>query len=120
MLLSVNWLKDYVDINDIPVKEYADKMILSGSNIETVEPVGDGISGVVVGKIEKIVSHPDADRLVVCQMNVGETEPVQVVTGAPNVYEGAYVPTALHGAVVPAIHGSPDKEGGFKIFIPYP
>ena len=115
MLLSVNWLKDYVDINDIPVKEYADKMILSGSNIETVEPVGSGISGVKVGKIEKIVRHPDADRLVVCQMNVGGAEPVQVVTGAANVYEGAFVPVALHGAVVPAMHGSPDKEGGFKI-----
>ena len=64
-------------------------MVMSGSNLETCEHVGGGLSNVVVGRIEKIEKHPDADKLVVCQLNVGKDEPVQIVTGATNVYEGA-------------------------------
>ena len=86
MLVSVNWLKDYVDIN-VPVEEFCDRMILSGSNIETVEKTGASFSGIQVGKIVKITPHPNADKLVVCQLDVGEKDLLQIITGAPNVFE---------------------------------
>ena len=114
MLLSVNWLKDYVKI-DVPAHEFGDRMIMTGSNIETITEIGTGISGVVIGKIEKIVKHPNADHLVVCSVNVGKSEPIQVVTSAENVYEGAFVPAALDGSHVPALHGAPHKEEGYEI-----
>ena len=81
MLVSINWLRDYADV-DVPVEEFCDRMILSGSNIETVEAYGTKFSEIVVGRILKIEKHPDADRLVVCSVDVGEEEPVQIVTGA--------------------------------------
>ncbi|MCR5481819.1 MAG: phenylalanine--tRNA ligase subunit beta [Clostridia bacterium] len=115
MLVPVEWLKDYTDVK-VSVNEFCDRMIMSGSNLETVEYFGEGIEGVVVGKIEKIEKHPDADKLVVCSVNVGQEEPVQIVTGATNVFEGAYVPVALHGSHIPGpLHGQPKTEGGVKI-----
>ncbi len=118
MLVSINWLKDYINVPamDEPfAKTFADKMIMSGSNIETVEDIGIGNSGVKIGRIEKIEKHPQADKLVVCQVNVGD-ETVQVVTGADNIYEGAFVPVALDGAhIVGPLHGQPKTEGGVDI-----
>ncbi|MDO4745985.1 MAG: phenylalanine--tRNA ligase subunit beta, partial [Bacillota bacterium] len=96
--------------------EFCDRMIMSGSNLETCEHFCEEIENVVVGKIEKIERHPDADKLVVCQLNVGKEEPVQIVTGAPNVFEGAYVPVALHKSRIPGpLHGKAKEEGGTKI-----
>ena len=77
MLVSVKWLKDYVDI-EVPVDEFADRMILSGSNIETVEPYGTKFSKIVVGKILKIEKHPDAEKLVVCSLDIGESNPLDL------------------------------------------
>ena len=115
MLVSLNWLKDYVDIN-VTAKEFCDRMIMSGSNLETCEEIGCGIKDVKIGKIEKIEKHPNADKLVVCQLNLGGEELVQIVTGASNVYEGAYVPVAVDGSVVPGpLHGQPKVEGGVTI-----
>ena len=115
MIVSLEWLKDYTDINVSP-EEFCDRMIMSGSNLETMEHVGCDMEKVVVGKILKIEKHPDADKLVVCQLDVGEKEPVQIVTGAPNVFEGAYVPVALSGSRIPGpLHGQPKQEGGVKI-----
>lgn len=115
MLVPVEWLKDYTDVN-VSVEEFCEKMIMSGSNLETVEYFGENIDKVVVGKILKIEKHPDADKLVVCQLDVGQEEPLQIVTGATNVFEGAYVPVALHGSTVPGpLHGQPKQEGGTKI-----
>ena len=115
MLVSVNWLKDYVDV-DVPVKELGDRMIMSGSNIETITEIGAGMSGVVLGRIDKIEKHPDADKLVVCQLNVGKDEPLQIITSATNVYEGAYVPVATDGSHIPGpLHGQPKVEGGVTI-----
>ena len=112
MIVSLEWLKDYTDINVSP-EEFCDKMIMSGSNLETMEHVGCDMEKVVVGKILKIEKHPDADKLVVCQVDVGNDQPVQIVTGAPNVFEGAYVPVALDGSRIPGpLHGQPKKEGG--------
>jgi len=115
MLVSVGWLKDYVDIN-VSVKEFCDRMIMSGSNIETCTELGTGITGVKLGRIDKIVKHPDADKLVVCEINTGGDEPLQIVTGADNIYEGAYVPVAVHNSRIPGpLHGQPKVEGGVKI-----
>ncbi|MDR0886908.1 MAG: phenylalanine--tRNA ligase subunit beta [Clostridiales Family XIII bacterium] len=104
MLVPVSWLSQYVDI-DIAPTELAERMILSGSNIETVETFGEGISGVVIGKITSITKHGDSDHLLICQVEVGAAaaaigfeNPIQIVTGAQNVFEGAIVPVALHGA----------------------
>lgn len=115
MLVPIRWIKDYTDVN-VDVDEFVSKMVLSGSNLETVDRYGNDISGVVVGKIEKIEKHPDADKLVVCQINVGKDEPVQIVTGATNVFVGATVPVCLHGSHIPGpLHGQPKQEGGVTI-----
>lgn len=116
MLVPIEWLNDYIDTKDIDITEFCDCMIMSGSNLETCEYFCEEIEHVVVGKIEKIERHPDADKLVVCQLNVGAEEPVQIVTGAPNVFEGAYVPVALHKSRIPGpLHGKAKEEGGTKI-----
>ncbi|MBR5516357.1 MAG: phenylalanine--tRNA ligase subunit beta [Firmicutes bacterium] len=115
MIVSLEWLKDYTEVTVNPV-EFCDRMIMSGSNLETMENVGVDMEKVVVGRIEKIERHPDADKLVVCQLNVGQEELVQIVTGAKNVFEGAYVPVALDGSKIPGpLHGQPKKEGGVEI-----
>lgn len=115
MIVSLNWLKDYTNIN-VSAKEFCDRMIMSGSNLETCKEVGREIEGVKLGKIVEITQHPDADRLVVCQLDVGADEKLQIVTGATNVFEGAYVPVAVHNSKIPGpLHGQPKVEGGVKI-----
>ncbi len=98
MLLPVKWLKDYVDI-DIDIKKLADGLTLSGSHIESILDMDRGIKNVVVGRILEIEKHPDADKLVVCKVDVGN-EVLQIVTAATNVFVGALVPVALVGAVL--------------------
>lgn len=116
MLVPIEWLNDYIDIKDIDTKEFCDRMILSGSDLETCEHFCEEMENVLVGKIEKIERHPDADKLVVCQLNVGQEESVQIVTGAPNVFEGAFVPVAMHKSRIPGpLHGKEKEEGGTKI-----
>ncbi len=102
MKVPVKWLKDYIDF-DITANELADALTLSGSNVEEVIKAGDEVSNVVTGKILKIEPHPDAEKLVICQVEVGENEPVQIVTGANNMKEGDIVPTALHGSTLPGM-----------------
>lgn len=116
MLVPIEWLNDYIDLKDIDTDAFCDRMIMSGSNLETCQHFCEEIENVVVGRIDKIEKHPDADKLVVCQLNVGKDAPVQIVTGAPNVFEGAYVPVALHKSRIPGpLHGQPKQEGGVKI-----
>lgn len=98
MLLPIKWLKDYVDF-DFDVKKLADGLSNSGSHVESIIIPDDGLNKIVVGKIEKIEKHPDADKLVICSVNVGD-EILQIVTGASNVFEGAIVPVALHGSTL--------------------
>ena len=105
MLVPVKWIRDYVNI-DMDTVEFADKMTMTGTKVETVEFLGKEISNVVVGKIEKITQHPNADKLVVCQVNIGEEELVQICTGAKNVLEGDIVPVAKVNSTLP---------GGIKI-----
>ncbi len=100
MKVSLNWLKYYVDI-DVSVEELCDKMTLAGFEIEELIDMSETMHNVVVGKILKIEKHPDSDHLLICQIDVGASEPVQIVTGAQNVFEGAYVPAALHKSLLP-------------------
>ncbi len=100
MKVSLNWLKRYIDI-DVPVKELCDKMTLAGFEIEELIDVSETMKNVVCGKILKIEKHPDSDHLLICQIDVGADQPVQIVTGANNVFEGAYVPAALHKSLLP-------------------
>ncbi|MCL2375784.1 MAG: phenylalanine--tRNA ligase subunit beta [Defluviitaleaceae bacterium] len=97
MKVPISWLKDYVEIS-CDTATLADKMTMSGSKVEAIEHLGADITGVVVGKIAKIAPHPNADKLVITTVDVGVTEPVQIVTGATNLTEGDYIPVALHGA----------------------
>ena len=116
MLVPIEWLKDYIDM-DVSDEEFCDRMIMSGSNLETCEHFCEEMENVVVGKIEKIEKHPDADKLVVCRVNTGGDDLVQIVTGAPEcVRRCACVPVALHKSRIPGpLHGQPKQEGGVKI-----
>ncbi len=105
MKYPVKWLKDYVDINVSPV-ELADALNLSGSHVEEVILTGDEISNVVTGKITKIERHPDAEKLVVCAVDINKEEEIQIVTAATNMKEQDIIPVALHGATL---------HGGLKI-----
>ena len=87
MKVSLNWLKDYVDINVEP-KKYADRMTMTGTKVEAIDVNGDGVKNLVIGEIKEISPHPDADKLIITQINVGEEAPVQIVTGASNVSVG--------------------------------
>lgn len=105
MKVPVKWLKDYVDINISP-KDLGDALTLSGSKVEEVIITGDEISNVVTGKITKIERHPDAEKLVVCAVDINKEEPIQIVTAATNMKEQDIVPVALHGSTL---------HGGLKI-----
>ena len=100
MNVPMQWLKDYVEI-DCDIDTFCDSMTMSGSKVEGYEELGKEISKVVVGKILSIEKHSDADKLVVTQVDVGEEEPIQIVTGANNINEGNYVPIALNGSTLP-------------------
>ncbi len=116
MLTPISWIKAYVPDMDCTVQEYVDKMTLSGSHVENAVYLDKNLEKIVVGRVDKIEKHPDADKLVVCQVNVGEAEDIQIVTGAPNVFEGALVPVVLDGGRVAGGHdGSPNPEAGIKI-----
>ena len=101
MNLSMKWLADFVDVSDVKIKDYCDKMTLTGSKVEGYEEMGAEIENVVVARIKKIVPHPDSDHLLICTMDVGTGEDTQIVTGAQNVFEGAIVPAALPVAKLP-------------------
>ncbi len=100
MNLSMKWLADYIDTG-VSLKEFCDRMTISGSKVERYEIEGSEISNVVVGKVLEIEQHPDADKLVVCKIDIGNGETRQIVTGATNVVVGAQVPVALDGATLP-------------------
>ena len=100
MKLSMNWLKDYVD-KDFEPKAYCDKMTMTGSKVEGFDVIGSDIKNVVVGKLISVEKHPDSDHLLICMVDVGKEEPVQIVTGAQNVKPGEYVPAALDDSYLP-------------------
>ena len=115
MNTALSWIKAYVPDLEVTDQEYMDAMTLSGTKCEGYTRLDKNLEKIVVGRIEKIERHPDADKLVVCQVNVG-TETIQIVTGAPNVFEGAVVPVVLDGGKVAGGHdGSPLPEAGIMI-----
>ena len=100
MNLSKNWLSDFVDVNDISVKDYCDRMTDTGSKVECFEELGADIENVLVAKILKIEPHENSDHLQICQVDIGN-KTVQIVTGAQNIFEGAIVPAAIPVAKLP-------------------
>ncbi len=115
MNTSLSWIKAYVPDLDVTAQEYTDAMTLSGSKVEGYECLDADLENILVGRIEKIEKHPDADKLVVCQVDVGKGELLQIVTGAPNVKEGDKVPVVLDGGRVAGGHDGKKTPGGIKI-----
>lgn len=101
MKLPMSWLSEFVDINGITPKMYSDAMTMSGSKVEGIDYLGEEIQNVVTGEIISTEKHPDSDHLIICQLNVGQNEPIQIVTGAQNVAPGKIVPAALHKSKLP-------------------
>ena len=115
MNTSLKWIKDLVPGLDCTPQEYMDAMTLSGSKVEGYTRLDENLEKIVVGQIKKIEKHPDADKLIICQVDIGQGEPIQIVTGAPNVREGDKVPVVLDGGRVAGGHDGSVTEGGIKI-----
>lgn len=115
MNTSLSWLKAYVPELDVTAQEFTDAMTLSGSKVEGFEKMDADLENIVIGQIEKIERHPDADKLIICQVNIGKEAPIQIVTGAPNVKEGDKVPVVLDGGRVAGGHDGKMTPGGIKI-----
>ncbi len=115
MNTSLKWIKDLVPGLDCTTQEYMDAMTLSGSKVEGYTRLDENLEKIVVGQIKKIEKHPDADKLIICQVDIGQGEPIQIVTGAPNVREGDKVPVVLDGGRVAGGHDGSVTEGGIKI-----
>src|SRR5699024_710556 len=105
MLVSLNWLKNYVDIDSLTPEELAEKITKTGIEVDGLEHFAKPVENVVVGHVESCEKHPNADKLNLCQVNVGE-ETLQIICGAPNIATGQKVIVAKPGAVLP---------GNFKI-----
>lgn len=105
MLLSRKWLNEFVPV-DVDDRTFAEDMTLSGSKVEITEIEGEEISNVVVGRVVEIKRHENSDHMWICQVDVGEEAPIQIVTGAQNVSQGDLVPVAKHNSTLP---------GGVKI-----
>lgn len=115
MNTSLKWIKDMVPGLEVSPQEYMDTMTLTGTKVEGYEAFDKDLDQIVVGQIQKIEQHPDADKLVVCQVDVGQSERIQIVTGAPNVKEGQKVPVVLAGGRVAGGHDGSKTPGGIKI-----
>lgn len=116
MNTPLSWIKAYVPELDVTAQEYTDAMTLSGSKVEGYEKLDADLDKIVVGKILKIEKHPDADKLIICQVQISEEgDQVQIVTGAPNVKEGDIIPVVLDGGRVAGGHDGEKPSGGIKI-----
>ncbi len=112
---SLSWIKAYVPDLDVTAQEYTDAMTLSGTKVEGYKALDADLENIVVGQILKIERHPDADKLVVCQVDIGTGTPIQIVTGAPNVEEGQKIPVVLDGGHVAGGHDGKMTPGGIRI-----
>ncbi len=115
MNTSLSWIKAYVPELDVTAQEFTDAMTLSGSKVEGFTRMDADLEHIIIGQIEKIERHPDADKLIICQVNVGKGENIQIVTGAPNVKEGDKVPVVLVGGRVAGGHDGKMTPGGIQI-----
>ena len=100
MNVTLNWLKTYIDFDFSP-SELAERLTMLGIEVESVKQLGSALEGVVVGKVDSIRPHPNAEKLVLCQVDIGEADALQIVCGAPNVYEGMLAPVATIGTELP-------------------
>ena len=114
MNTTLSWIKAYVPDLDVTAQEYTDAMTLSGTKVEGYVKADADLDKIVIGQIEKIEQHPDADKLIICQVNIG-TDTIQIVTGAPNVKEGDKVPVVLDGGKVAGGHDGKMTPGGITI-----
>ena len=114
MVTSLSWIKEYVPGLDKDPQEYMDAMTLSGSKGEGFTVLNEDLDKIVIGQIREIAPHPDADKLVICQVDIG-TETIQIVTGAPNAVQGAKVPVVLDGGRVAGGHDGSRTPGGIRI-----
>ena len=114
MKLNRKWLhEEFVDLSHISDKEYVEKLTIFGQKVETWERMDSEIKNVKVGKVVSIARHENSDHMWVCQIDVGEEEPIQIVTGAQNVHEGDLVPVALHNSYLPGgVHITKGKLRG--------
>ena len=114
MKLNRKWLnEDFVDLSQVSDKEFVETLTVFGQKVETYERMDAEIKNVVVGKVLSMVRHPNSDHMWICQVDVGQAEPVQIVTGAQNVHEGDLVPTALHNSRLPGgVHITKGKLRG--------
>ena len=115
MKTSLNWIKDLVPGLTCTDQEYIDAMTLSGTKVEGYEKLDEDLDKIVIGQVKKIEKHPDAEKLVICQVDIGKPDLLQIVTGAPNVFEGAKVPVVLDGGRVAGGHDGSRTSGGIKI-----
>ncbi len=115
MNTSLSWIKAYVPELNVSAQEFTDAMTLSGSKVEGYTKMDADLDRIIIGQIRKIERHPDADKLIVCQVDVGRGGDVQIVTGAPNVKEGDKVPVVLDGGRVAGGHDGKMTPGGIKI-----
>ena len=115
MNLSREWLSEFVDVGPVSDRDFAEAMTLSGSKVETYTDLGAEIKNVVVGRILSMERHPNSDHMWICQIDVGQEEPVQIVTGAWNIHEGDLVPVAKDNSWLPGgIHISRGNLRGVK------
>ena len=114
MKLNRKWInEDFVDLSAVSDKEFVETMTVFGQKVETWERMDAEIKNVVVGKVLSMVRHPNSDHMFICQVDVGQAEPVQIVTGAQNVHEGDLVPAALHNSWLPGgVHITKGKLRG--------
>ena len=110
MNTSLSWIKAYVPDLKVTAQEYTDAMTLSGTKVEGFTCLDKNLEKIMVGQIKEITAHPDADKLLVCQVDIG-TEVTQIVTGAPNVHVGDKIPVVLDGGRVAGSHGNNPEEG---------
>ena len=114
MNTSLSWIKAYVPDLDVTAQEYTDAMTLSGTKVEGFEKLDADLDKIVIGQIDKIEKHPDADKLIICQVNIG-TETIQIVTGAPNVKEGDKV---TRGQILVEFDMDAVQKAGYSLVTP--
>jgi len=114
MNTALSWIKSFVPGLDCTAQEYTDAMTLTGTKVEGFERLDEDLDKIVVGQVKKIDKHPDADKLVICQVDIGDRQ-IQIVTGAPNVYEGMKTPVCLDGGRVAGGHDGSRTPGGIRI-----
>lgn len=113
MIVSFNWLKEFVDIEGVSIDDFSEQMTMSGTKVEGIDDLGINLEKIVVGRIESIEKHPNADKLVITKINIG-TELLQIVTGADNIKEGDFVPVALVGSLLKELKIKKSKLRGIE------